>query len=178
MNDFTLFDSTCDLYDRFLDEARTLAPLFRDFGGRKRFHGIVVTVKCFEDNSRIKELLATDGRGKVLAVDAGGSARCAVLGDMIAKDAVRNGWEGVIVHGYVRGSAALAELDIGVKALGVTPRKSVRRGEGVAHPRISFAGVHLDEGDMLYADEDGVIVLTREQAASFGGEGRANPIGR
>jgi regulator of ribonuclease activity A len=143
------------------------SPLFHDYGARKRFRGVVTTVKCFEDNSRVKELLAEDGRGKVLVVDAGGSSRCAILGDMIAEDAVRNGWEGIVVYGYVRDSVALSRLDIGVKALGVVPRKSVRRGEGAAHLRVSFAGVHFDDGDMLFSDEDGVIVLTREQAADL-----------
>lgn len=166
MIDDAAFTSTCDLYDQFLDEARTPLPLFKDFGGRKRFRGEIVTVKCFEDNSRIKELLAAPGAGKVLVVDAGGSDRCAVLGDQIANDAVKNGWEGVVVFGYVRDSRALAALDIGVKALGLTPRKSVRRGEGSVNLRVSFAGVHFDPGDILVADEDGVIVLTKEQTSS------------
>ena len=130
----------------------------------KRFRGEVVTIKCFEDNSRVKERLSTPGKGKVLVIDAGGSARCAVLGDVIAVEAVKNRWEGVLVFGYVRDSRALATLDIGVKALGVTPRKSVRRGEGSVNIRISFAGVHFDVGDILIADEDGVIVLTKAQA--------------
>jgi regulator of RNase E activity RraA len=64
----------------------------------------------------------------------------------------------------VRDSGALAALDIGVKALGVTPRKSVRRGEGSVNLRNGFAGVHFDDGDVLIADEDGMIVLTKEQA--------------
>jgi len=158
------FKTTCDLYDRFLEDARTPLPVLKDFGGRRRFRGEVVTVKCFEDNSRIKEQLATPGKGKVLVVDAGGSDRCAVLGDLIAGDAAKNGWEGVVVFGYVRDRSALAALDVGVKAIGVTPRKSVRRGEGSVNIRVSFGGVHFDPGDVLVADEDGVIVLTSSQA--------------
>ena len=77
--------ATCDLSDRFGDDARLLPPLFRDFGKRRTtFKGVAITVKCFEDNSRIKEVLATPGQGKVLVVDGGGSTRCALLGDMIA----------------------------------------------------------------------------------------------
>ena len=45
--------------------------------------------KCFEDNSRVKELLATDGTGKVLVVDGGASMRCALMGDLIAESAVK-----------------------------------------------------------------------------------------
>ena len=88
---------TCDLYDDFLDAVGVFPLGFKHFGGRLAFHGRAETVKCFEDNSRIKDLAATDGRGKVMVVDAGGSTRCAVLGDMIAGDAVRNGWAGIII---------------------------------------------------------------------------------
>ena len=164
MPDEISFPSTCDLYDRFLDAARVPEPVFSDFGGRKRFHGRVATIKCFEDNSRIKELVATAGRGKVLVVDGGGSMRCAVLGDLVAGEALKNGWEGVVVFGCVRDSAALVALDIGIKALGLNPRKSVRRGEGSADLGLNFAGVHIDPGDVLAADEDGLIILTPEQA--------------
>ncbi|MEM8573913.1 MAG: ribonuclease E activity regulator RraA [Pseudomonadota bacterium] len=166
MTDDTSLRSTCDLYDKYLDEVRVPEPVFDDFGGRIRFRGTAETVKCFEDNSRIKDLVATGGRGKVLVVDAGGSVRCAVLGDFVAGEALKNGWEGIVVYGCVRDSAALAELGIGIKALGLNPRKSVRRGEGNTGLRISFVGIYVDPGDVIVADEDGIVVLTADQAGS------------
>ncbi|MDH4981727.1 ribonuclease E activity regulator RraA [Hyphomicrobium sp. D-2] len=155
---------TCDLSDRFPD-ARVAAPVLRDFGGRRTFSGRVVTVKCFEDNSRIKELLATAGEGRVLAVDGGGSLRCALMGDMIAADAVANGWAGVVIDGCVRDTGVLATLDIGIKALAANPRRSTRRGEGSAHIDIRFAETPVREGDFVVADDDGVVFLSAEQAA-------------
>lgn len=65
--------ATCDLYDEHGDAARVIGLPFRDFGGRSRFAGEVETVKCFEDNSRIKELAATPGFDRLLVVDGGGS---------------------------------------------------------------------------------------------------------
>lgn len=153
------FDSTCDLYDRFESTARVLAGQYRDLGGRRRFAGVAVTVKCFEDNSRVKELLGTPGLGRVLVVDGGGSLRAALMGDLIAKDAVRNGWEGVVIHGAVRDSAVLVTLDLGVRALGTTPRKTVRNGEGQKDLAITIEGVRVSPGDHVYVDEDGVLVL-------------------
>lgn len=158
---------TCDLSDQFGDTVRIPDPVFRDFGGRIRFHGVAVTVKCFEDNSRVKELLATPGRGKVLVVDGGGSTRCALLGDMIAKDAVANDWEGIIVYGCVRDTAVLATLEIGIKALGVTPRRSSRRGEGTVSIAIDVAGVTVFDGDIVVSDEDGFVVLVADQYAKL-----------
>jgi regulator of ribonuclease activity A len=92
VNDFM----TTDLCDAHPD-ARVLPVALRDFGGAPKFSGPAITVKCFEDNSRIKELSLRPGNGRVLVVDGGGSTRCALLGDKIAADFVANGWAGAIV---------------------------------------------------------------------------------
>lgn len=160
--------STCDLSDQHGDAARIPHVAFRDFGGRKAFHGRAVTVKCFEDNSRVKDLLATPGNGCVLVVDGGGSTRCALLGDMIARDAVANGWSGIIVFGCVRDTTVLAGLDIGIKAIGTNPKRSTRRGEGTTHIPIDLAGVPVADGDVVVADTDGIVILAAEHAATIG----------
>jgi len=104
---------TADLYDRHENQVRVCKPLFRDFGGRHRFAGPAATVKCFEDNTMVKSALAEPGQGRVLVVDAGGSLRCAMLGDLIAAGAVENGWAGVLMYGCVRDAAELAGMDLG-----------------------------------------------------------------
>ena len=159
-----MFESTCDLYDRFEATARVADPVFRDYGRRHRFSGAAVTVKCFEDNSRVKELLATPGKGKVLVVDGGGGLRAALMGDLIAKSAVKNEWEGVIIHGCVRDTGVLATLDLGIKALGAIPRKTVRNGEGQTGLAVTLAGIRVNPGDHIFADEDGVLVLDPSEA--------------
>lgn len=151
--------ATCDLYDEHGDAARVIGWPFRDFGGRARFAGEVETVKCFEDNSRIRELASTPGRGRVLVVDGGGSRRAALLGDMIATQAIASGWAGFVIYGSVRDCAALKTLDLGIKALGTTPRKSVRQGEGTTGLPLEIVGVEVRPGDRLYADEDGIVIL-------------------
>ncbi len=83
---------TTDLCDELGERARVLAPVFVDLGGKRDFQGRAVTVKCFEDNSRVKELSTQPGQGKVLVIDGGGSERCALFGDHIAEDLARNGW--------------------------------------------------------------------------------------
>ena len=151
--------TTCDLYDEHGDAARVIGWPFRDFGGRIRFAGEVETVKCFEDNSRIKELASSPGRGRVLVVDGGGSRRAALLGDMIATQAIASGWVGFVIYGSVRDSAVLRTLDIGIKAPSTTPRKSVRLGEGTYGLSVEILGTVIRPGDRLYADEDGILIL-------------------
>lgn len=152
---------TCDLCDDHPELVRVCEPLFAQFGGRNAFGGEIVTVKCHEDNSRVKELLATSGRGKVLVVDGGGSLRCALMGDMIGESAVQNGWEGVIVYGCVRDVDALVELDLGVQALASIPLKSVRKGVGETNLPLSFGGISFVPGEFVYADNNGVIVSAK-----------------
>jgi regulator of ribonuclease activity A len=151
--------STCDLSDEHGDDARVLTGTLRHFGGVRRFRGPITTVKCFEDNSRIKELVESPGAGHVLLVDAGGSTRYALLGDNLVGAAERNGWAGVVIHGCVRDTAKLREIPLGVMAIGSTPRRSLKNGDGQVNVPISLDGVRCVPGDVLLADEDGVIVI-------------------
>lgn len=151
--------STADLSDETEGRSQVLRLQMRDLGGRKAFSGPIRTVRCHEDNSEVKAVLATPGNGAVLVVDGGGSLNCALVGDMIAEGAVANGWAGVVVNGAVRDAAVLATLDLGVKALGTMPLRSVRRDQGETDVIVAFGGVLFTPGDRLHADEDGVVVL-------------------
>jgi len=149
---------TPDLCDAFPDLVQVAEPLFANFGGRDAFGGQIVTVKCFEDNSKVKEQLALPGQGKVLVVDGGGSLRCALLGDQVAAQAAKNGWEGVLVYGCVRDVDVLAETDLGVQALAAHPKKTEKRDMGDVNRAVTFAGLTFVPGDFLYADNNGVII--------------------
>ena len=163
---------TCDLLDDHPEKKlQVVTPsmdgkFFKSYGARKSFGGQVVTVKCFEDNSRVKELLATEGKGKVLVVDGGASMRCALMGDLIAESAVKNHWNGVVIYGCIRDVDAIATLDLGVHALAAIPQKSNRKGAGETDIQLSFGGVNIQSGDYIYADNNG-IVIANEQLADF-----------
>lgn len=154
--------STCDLCDPRKadtgDEFRVLPPVFRHFGGRRKFAGPVRTVRCFEDNTSIKALLEGPGQGAVLVVDGGGSLRRALVGGNIAAAAAANGWAGVLVHGAVRDVAELAASGVGLMALAPMPMPSDRKAAGLVDVPLQIEGVRVRPGDWLYADEDGVVV--------------------
>ncbi|WP_067243283.1 ribonuclease E activity regulator RraA [Microbacterium resistens] len=151
-------ESTADLYDRLGEALQSLPLQLRSFGGRAAFSGPVRTVRCFEDNVVLKSVLETPGAGAVLVVDGGGSLDRALMGDMIAGLAVRNGWAGVVIHGAIRDSADIARLPLGVKALGTNPRKSTKEGVGEIDVEVAFGGVVFRPGARLVADEDGILV--------------------
>lgn len=148
---------TADLCDGHSATLQICEPLFSSYGGRARFYGKVSTIKCFEDNSLVREAVGEPGVGRVLVVDAGGSLRCAMLGDLLAAKAVENGWSGVVMYGLIRDSADIAGMDLGVKALGTLPLKSVKMGIGERDVDVRFAGVRFTPGSHVYADEDGII---------------------
>lgn len=152
---------TTDLCDQFESELQVCAPLFRSYGGKTRFAGPIATIKCFEDNSRVREMANERGEGRVLVVDAGASLRRAVLGDQIAANAVKNDWTGFLIFGALRDSAAIGALPLGAFAMGTCPLKTDKRGEGQRDLALQFAGVTFHPGDWVYADEDGVIVARR-----------------
>lgn len=149
---------TTDLYDANEGRVQVMQPLLQSYGGRPRFSGQIVTLKLFEDNTLVREVLGTPGLGKVLVIDGGGSLRCALLGDQIAELAVKNQWEGVVIWGCIRDSVAINQLDIGVRALATNPKKSVKRGEGQQNLLLNFGDVTFTPGAWLYADEDGVLL--------------------
>ena len=150
--------NTADLYDERGEELSSISLQFQSLGGRSHFSGPVRTIRCFEDNGLVKSTLATPGNGAVLVVDGSGSLRTALMGDMIAASAVANGWAGVVINGAIRDRAALADMPLGVKALGSNPRKSSKAGAGETDVDLLIDGVTIRTGVMIWCDPDGILI--------------------
>ena len=149
---------TSELCDIYHEEVNVVEPLFSNFGGRTSFGGQITTVKCFEDNGLLFELLEENGRGRVLLVDGGGSVRRALINAELARLAAQNEWEGIVVYGAVRQVDDLEELDIGIQAMAAIPAGAVSEGVGESDIRVNFGGVTFFSGDHLYADNTGIIL--------------------
>lgn len=161
-------EATADLVDRYGEALESIPVQFRSFGRRRRFAGPAVPVKCFEDNALLKSTLSTwpDATGAVLVVDGGGSLRSALVGDLIAGIAVERGWSGLVVHGCVRDSVALDQLDIGIKAVGTNPRKSTKTGAGTVGEPVEVGGVRIRPGQIVVSDQDGIVVLPPDESTT------------
>lgn len=156
---------TPDLCDQYPD-VQVLDPMFANFGGVDSFYGAIRTIKCFEDNAILKQTVAEPGNNHVLVVDGGGSHRCAIFGDMLAEQAAKNGWAGVVLYGCVRDVDMLATLPLGVQAIGSHPRRSEKLGTGQRDVAVTFAGTTLRPGQWLYADNNGIIIADEALALS------------
>jgi regulator of ribonuclease activity A len=153
--------ATADLVDSYGSELLSCETQFRSFGGVAVFSGQVSTVLCSEDNALLKEVLSGPGGGRVLVVDGGGSLRRALMGDMIVGLALSSGWTGVVINGAVRDVGVLRTMEVGVKALGSNPFKSLKTGAGSSDVPVTFGGVTFSPGMWLYSDEDGIVVASR-----------------
>jgi regulator of ribonuclease activity A len=145
----------CNIYANLID---VVDPIFCNYGGRSSFGGQVVTIKCFENNGLIQQVIANNGQGKVLVIDGGGSTRRALIDITIAELATRNGWEGIICYGSVRDVDAIEELDLGIQGLVSIPVGASDQDIGESDLAINFAGVTFLPEDHIYADNTGIIL--------------------
>lgn len=153
-----MLDLLPDLFDEHEQKLSLAAAIFKDYGGKKIFYGEIVTVSCFNDNSKVKELVAQNGIGKVMVVDGNASMIRALLGDMLAEKAVKNGWQGIVINGCIRDAGTIGTLPIGVKALGCCPIKTEKLGQGEINTIINFADLTFNPGQYIYGDNNGLAI--------------------
>jgi regulator of ribonuclease activity A len=147
----------CDAYSE-QGHLQIAEPLLKSYGGHSSFSGQIATVKAFEDNVLLRAVLEEKVENRVLVVDGGGSHRCALLGADLARLAIANGWQGIVIHGCIRDSAIINQLQIGVRALHTHPLKSHKKDPGDRDLLVTFAGINFKQNHFLYADTDGIIV--------------------
>ncbi|EDU61414.1 regulator of ribonuclease activity A [Providencia stuartii ATCC 25827] len=167
---YTMKYDTSELCDIYQESVNVVEPLFSNFGGRTSFGGQIITVKCFEDNGLLYDLLEEDGHGRILLVDGGGSVRKALIDAELARLAVDNHWEGIVVYGAVRQVDALMELDLGIQAIAAIPAGCPDEGIGESDIRVNFGGVTFFSGDYLYADNTGIILSEEPLSTQDGSE--------
>ncbi|MCG9631885.1 putative 4-hydroxy-4-methyl-2-oxoglutarate aldolase [Vibrio sp. Isolate30] len=153
-----MHDITPDLCDEFESKVTLLRLPLQNYGQRAAFWGEIVTVRCYHDNSKVRDVLEGDGKGKVLVVDGNGSCQKALLGDQLAILAIENGWEGVIVNGAIRDVGMMSQMELGVQALGSSPFKTEKRGSGQVNVTLTIHNQLIQPGDYIYADWNGVLL--------------------
>ncbi len=156
----------CDDHPQLLEDGRlaVLPPVYRHLGQHLAFCGRATTLKVFEDNALVRATLEAPGNGNVLVIDGGASMRRALVGGQLGLLAQNNGWAGIVVNGCVRDSDELNACAVGIRALGVHPQKSAKKGEGERNIRVVISGVAVSPGDWIYADADGVLVAQQKLA--------------
>jgi regulator of RNase E activity RraA len=105
------------------------------------------------------------GAGDVIVVDAGGYRDVSVIGERIAYYMhAKRGIAGIVVDGAVRDVRGIRELGFPTFCCGVTPRIFGSQGPGAINVTISCGGVPVNPGDIVLGDDDGVVVVPRDDA--------------
>lgn len=154
--------STADLCDTHGKEIAVVAETLHSYGGVSAFSGEIVTILLDKDNSGLVDMLRDEqGNGRVVVVDV--YARyCAVVGDTLMGYALKNGWAGIIINGYVRDTKITKDIAVGLMALGTCPRKSSKKSPSQRDISLHFGGVSFKAGGYIYADEDGIVVSEKK----------------
>lgn len=142
------------------DARGVLAPWVRALRPGQRVVGraLVVAVSR-DDNAAMKGVAAAaPAPGTVLVVAGAAESRTAVMGDLVARELLRLGIAGVVTDGLVRDSAEIAALGLPVWCRGTTPAASRKDGPGAVGGTVTLAGVVVRDGDLVVADDDGVVV--------------------
>lgn len=125
------------------------------------------------DNDAIKRIIPRCQPGDVLVVNGNGDTSRALVGELIAERLRARGVVGMIIDGAVRDVAELEQIGFGVWSRGVSPAGPYHHGPGQLDVPVSVGGVVVSPGDLVVADDDGVIVIPPTEAISSLLGGRA-----
>ncbi|AZG86653.1 RraA family protein [Pseudomonas syringae pv. pisi str. PP1] len=141
---------------------RRIRPLFEG----ARLVGNVVTVKLqLPDGSILRDALLNSLPGDVLVIECVGDEHCACWGELRTLAGLIKGLAGVIVSGAVTDVAALREHRLPVFSREVSAMTTRSLGEsGELNGLIHIGGVEVRPGDIAVGDDDGVFILSPQQA--------------
>jgi 4-hydroxy-4-methyl-2-oxoglutarate aldolase len=116
------------------------------------------------DNLMVHAAIYRAAAGSVIVVDASGDLEYALAGGNVCAVAQRRGIGGFVLDGVIRDLAELRALEFPVFARGVVP---IPGGKDVAAPlneTIRCGGVAVGPGDLVVADEEGIVVVPAGRA--------------
>jgi len=130
--------------------------------------GVALTVKARPgDNLMIHKALNISQPGDVIVVANEGDSSHSLLGDIMANYAKSRGVSGIVFDGPIRDIDTIYTLGIPMYATGTTPGGPYKEGPGEVNVPVACGGMMVDPGDIIVGDQDGVIVIPRNDAAEI-----------
>lgn len=143
----------------------SIAPLYADARVVGPAHVVLMSQ---DDNLSVREVMATaQVPGTVLVVAGGSTSRTATIGGLMALEMQQAGIAGLVTDGLVRDSREIRELGFPVWCRGVTPRASDKNGPAIVGGVASIGGTVIRDGDLIVADDDGVVVWPQERISEL-----------
>ena len=140
-------------------------PSIRPIQHDRRLAGSAVTVSCHPgDNLMIHAAVEMCQPGDVLVVTNTAPSSHGMFGELIATSLMGRGVHALVIDAGVRDTAELRELGFAVWSRYVSCQGTVKASPGSVNVQVVLAGVVVDPGDVIVADDDGVVVVKREEA--------------
>ena len=130
-----------------------------------RMAGPAYTVVAEDDHLPVMAALADADPGQVLVIATGGGS-LAVFGELFATEARRRGLAGIVADGFCRDVRGLRGIGLPVFARGATPRSGTTRSRAAPGATIACGGVEVSPGDIVFGDDDGVLIATADRIAA------------
>lgn len=137
---------------------RVLASAIQLRSANARIFGPAFTVRCRDDFLPVLRAIETADPGEVIVVDGGGR-EIALAGEMFARGALARRLGGIIVDAGYRDIAYVRNCELPIYSRFVTPLAGTTNKLGELRTSVTCGGVTVNQGDMILADEEGVIVV-------------------
>ena len=111
------------------------------------------------DNLAVHQAVAQAAPGDVIVVDVQGEQETAHCGDLLARAAAVRGIRAIVLDGSIRDRSVIAELRYPVFHRGTSPRGPAKLVPGEFGVAIQVAGATVNPGDLVCADDDGIVVV-------------------
>jgi 4-hydroxy-4-methyl-2-oxoglutarate aldolase len=145
-----------------------LKPYMRPIYSAARVCGPAITVSCHPgDNLMIHAAIEVCAPGDVLVVAPTAESTDGMFGELLANSCVAHGVVGLIVEAGVRDVADLTTMNFPVWSKAISAQGTVKASAGSVNTEIVCAGVTVRPGDVVIGDQDGVVIVKREQAAEI-----------
>jgi regulator of RNase E activity RraA len=147
-----------------LDRMTALDGGIRLWTGRRQLVGFALPVDVpAGDNLGIHRALDEVRPGDVLVVNGRADVTRALVGDLIGEIMGSRGMAGAVIDGAVRDIEALSQQGLSIYARAVTPAGPFKNGPGAVGRPIAVGGVVVSAGDLIVADQDGVVVVPQDK---------------
>jgi len=130
-----------------------------------RMAGPAFTVVAEDDHLPVMSALAEAAPGDVLVIASNGGPR-ALFGELFATEARRRGLAGIVADGFCRDLRGLRRIRLPVFARGTTPRSGTTVSRAALGATIACGGVEVSAGDIVFGDDDGLLIATTERIAA------------
>ncbi len=134
-----------------------------------------VALMSQDDNLSVREAMqASIQPGSVLVVAGGVASRTATIGGLMALEMQHLGIVALVTDGLVRDARDIRQMQqFSVWCRGVTPAASHKLGPVVVGGSVSLGGTIIRDGDLVMADEDGVVIWPKELIEALLGRAQA-----